>query len=118
MHYFRDTSSGTRSVLPAGILSVHCSLGTSFSSNLSLSRRAMLTAELAGQKLLRPDFGYLAQVRADHGDRYHDAVRSCIEGGEAFGIGEEESEGSIETGAKLQRGFMTRVVDALESISI
>ncbi|KAL2057789.1 hypothetical protein ABVK25_002173 [Lepraria finkii] len=78
------------------------------------------TQEMRGirQKLLRPDFGYLAQVRADHGDRYHDAVRSCIEGGEAFGVGEEESEGSIETGAKLQRGFMTCVVDALERISV
>lgn len=86
--------------------------------NHVLLQGIQLTSSPPGEKLLRPDLGYLSQVRADHGDRYHDAVRSCIEGGPAFGVGEEENEGSIETGAKLQRGFMTRVVDALEGISV
>ena len=70
------------------------------------------------ERLLKPDFSCLAFVKENLGDRYYTAVKSCIEGRSAFGVGDVEVEGDIQTGAKLQHGFSTLVVDALESISI
>ena len=70
------------------------------------------------ERLLKPDSSYLAFVKENLGDRYYIAVKSCIEGRSAFGVGAGEVEGHIQTGAKLQHGFSTLVVDALESISI
>ena len=70
------------------------------------------------QRLLKQDSSYLAFVKENLGDRYYTAVKSCIEGRAAFGVGTGEVEGDIQTGAKLQHGFSTLVVDALESISI
>ena len=74
--------------------------------------------ELEGirSRLLDPGTGYLAQVLADQGEKYHEAVKYCLEGRAAFGIGEDENESDVLTGAKLQRAFMTHVVDALDSI--
>lgn len=70
------------------------------------------------ERLLQPGSGYLAVVKEDLGDRYYTAVKSCIEGRSAFGIGSQENEGDVQTGARLQYGFTTLVVDALESISV
>lgn len=70
------------------------------------------------ERLLQPDSGYLAFVKEDLGDRYHVAVKSCIEGRTAFGIGSDENEGDVQTGARLQHSFTRLVVDALESISV
>ncbi|CAD6569252.1 MAG: hypothetical protein ASARMPREDX12_002269 [Alectoria sarmentosa] len=70
------------------------------------------------ERLLQPGSGYLAFVKGNLGDRYYTAVKSCLEGRSAFGIGTEESEGDVQTGARLQHSFTTLVVDALESISI
>lgn len=73
--------------------------------------------ELIRKKLLdTPE--YLNHVRASLGDKYHQAVRSCIEGKAAFGIDEHASEGTVETGAKLQQGFTERVVESLGGISL
>ncbi len=69
-------------------------------------------------QLLDPGLGHSAQVLADQGERYREAVKCCLEGRSAFGIGEEEDEGDVLTGATLQRAFVTHVVDALESIYI
>ena len=69
-------------------------------------------------QLLDPGLGHLAQVLADQGERYHEAASCCLQGRTAFGIGEEEDEYDVLTGAKLRQAFMTHVVDALESISI
>lgn len=69
-------------------------------------------------RLLQPGSEYLAGVKADLGNRYHAAVRSCIEGPSAFGISATENEGGTQTGAKLQHSFATLIVDALGSISI
>ena len=69
-------------------------------------------------RLLQPDSVYLAYVKENLGDRYYTAVKSCIEGRSAFGIGADENEGDVQTGARLQYNFTTLVVDALESISI
>ena len=70
------------------------------------------------ERLLKPDSNYLAFVKENLGDRYYTAVKSCIEGRAAFGVGAGEVEGDIQTGAKLQHGFSNLVVDALESISV
>ena len=70
------------------------------------------------ERLLQPNSSYLAFVKENLGDRYYTAVKSCIEGRSAFGVGAGEVEGDIQTGAKLQHGFTALVVDALESISI
>ena len=70
------------------------------------------------ERLLQPGSGYLAFVKENLGDRYYTAIRSCIEGRSAFGIGADENEGDVQTGARLQHSFTTSVVDALESISI
>ena len=69
-------------------------------------------------RLLQPGAPHLAFVRENLGDRYHTAVKSCIEGRSAFGIGGGESEADVQTGARLQHHFSTLVVDALESISV
>ena len=65
-------------------------------------------------KLLQSNAESLATVKASCGDRYCSAVKSCLEGGAAFGIDDDVNESSAETGAKLQQGFTTLVVDALE----
>jgi hypothetical protein len=75
-------------------------------------------AELKGirSKLLQLNPESLAAVKAGCGDRYYGAVKSCIEGGAAFGIHQDEDEVAAETAAKLQQGFTRLVVDALENI--
>ena len=69
-------------------------------------------------RLLNSQSEYLRHVGASVGERYHDAVRCCIVGRKAFGIGDEEDEKSIDTGTKLQEGFTRLVVGALEGISL
>ena len=70
------------------------------------------------ERLLQPQSAHLAFVKENLGDRYHAAVQSCIEGRSAFGINDCESEGDVQTGARLQHEFSTLVVDALDSISV
>ncbi|KAL8838746.1 MAG: hypothetical protein Q9170_001995 [Blastenia crenularia] len=62
--------------------------------------------------------GVLEGVKGGLGERYWRAARSCLKGRQAFGVGEEENEVHVETGAKLQRGFMREVTDGLEGISV
>lgn len=66
--------------------------------------------------LLRPE--YLDYVKSNLGDKYHEAVKSCIEGRSAFGIEETANEANVETGAKLQQGFTSRVIEPLGGISL
>ena len=70
------------------------------------------------ERLLQPGSEYLAFVKGNLGERYYTAVKSCIEGRSAFGIGTRENEADVQTGARLQYNFTTLVVDALQSISI
>ena len=70
------------------------------------------------ERLLQPRSKVMEMVKANLGDRYFGAVRSCVEGRSAFGIAEGENEVDVETGAKLQRGFMRLVTDGLEGISV
>lgn len=75
-------------------------------------------AELKGirSQLLQSTSQSLTSVKASCGDRFYGAMKSCIEGGAAFGMDDDENEVSVETGAKLQKGFTRLVVDALEQI--
>ena len=68
------------------------------------------------QKLLKPE--YLDFLKASLGDRYHEAVKSCIEGRHAFGIADADNEASVQTGAQLQQNFTARVIDSLEGIHL
>ena len=87
---------------------------------LDIDTQAAKPAQLKAvrERLLQLGSPYLAFVRENLGDRYHVAVRSCIEGRSAFEVGESESEGDVQAGARLQHRFTTLVVDALESISV
>ncbi len=76
------------------------------------------TEELKGirAKLLKPE--YLDYVRSNLGDQYHEAGKSYLEGRAAFGIDEAANEAAVKTGAKLQQGFTSRVIDPLGGISL
>lgn len=67
-------------------------------------------------RLLTTEPEHLNYVKANLGDKYHRAVRSCLEDVEAFGIEWQENEMSAETGARLQQGFWVEVVTPLKEI--
>ncbi|KAI4130346.1 MAG: hypothetical protein LQ338_001781 [Usnochroma carphineum] len=70
------------------------------------------------ERLLQPRSDVMEMVKANLGDRYFGAVKSCILGREAFGIGSKEDEVRVQVGAKLQQGFTRLVTDGLEGISL
>ena len=69
-------------------------------------------------RLLRPENDYLSKLQEDHGNKLYEAVKSCIDGRSAFGIGEHENEMSPQTGLRLQHEFTTRVVEGLANIRV
>ncbi|KAI4146904.1 MAG: hypothetical protein L6R39_003297 [Caloplaca ligustica] len=69
------------------------------------------------ERLLQPDSKVMDSLKSKVGNRYFTAVKSCIEGREAFGIGPNENEVDVATGAKLQQEFTRLVTDMLEVIS-
>ena len=70
------------------------------------------------ERLLAPDSEYLEYVRANLGDKYCDAVTSCLNARSAFGISKNEAESNVQVGARLQRNFTALVVDSLEQICV
>ncbi|KAL8724640.1 MAG: hypothetical protein Q9181_006737 [Wetmoreana brouardii] len=68
------------------------------------------------ETLLRPRSQVLDKLRENLGVEYHDAVKACILGKEAFGIAPKEKETDVEVGAKLQREFTRLVTEQLESL--
>jgi len=60
----------------------------------------------------------LEALRSDVGDKYHDAVKACITGGEDFGIAQGDNETTSRTGAVLQDSFQKQVLDRLDSIKV
>ena len=116
----KGTYRKTFDIYSLGIILLEIAYWKRIEHILGIDMNEATPAQLKGirGRLLQPNSEYLALVKADLGDRYHVAVRSCIEGPSAFGIGAAESESEIQTGAKLQHGFVTLVVDALGSISI
>jgi len=69
-------------------------------------------------QLLNSDDKYLNDLKENYGNTFCGAVRRCLEGRPAFDINEEENEMEVETGAKLQQMFSSKVVDALSSIRV
>ncbi|KAL8902700.1 MAG: hypothetical protein Q9207_004452 [Kuettlingeria erythrocarpa] len=69
-------------------------------------------------RLLQPKSDVMEALKGKLGVEYFTAVKSCIEGREAFGIELNESEVDVATGAKLQQGFTRLVTDGLGSISL
>lgn len=66
--------------------------------------------------LARRDSKVMRTLSENLGQSYHDAVRACLQGREAFGIGLGESEVDVGVGAKLQREFTEKVTDGLERL--
>ncbi|KAL9587547.1 MAG: hypothetical protein Q9203_003459 [Teloschistes exilis] len=67
-------------------------------------------------QLVRRDSKVMRTLSENLGQSYHDAVRACLQGREAFGIGLGESEVDVGAGAKLQREFTEKVTDVLEKL--
>ncbi|KAL9604725.1 MAG: hypothetical protein Q9179_001763 [Wetmoreana sp. 5 TL-2023] len=68
------------------------------------------------ETLLRPRSQVLYKLRENLGGEYHDAVKACVLGKEAFSVAPNESEIDVEVGAKLQREFTRLVTEQLESL--
>lgn len=60
----------------------------------------------------------LETIRSHMGDKYHDAVKACINGGESFGISPGDDETTNQSGAILQDNFQKEVLDKLTSIAV
>ncbi|KAI9822997.1 MAG: hypothetical protein M1832_002651 [Thelocarpon impressellum] len=70
------------------------------------------------ERLLAQDSPFLARVRAAAGDAYAEVVRTCLRGGEAFGVARDDPETAEAVAADLQQAFAERVVDRLEELRI
>ncbi len=116
----KGTYRKTFDIYSLGIILLEIAYWKRIESILDIDTHTATPAQLKAvrERLLQPDSSYLAFVKENLGDRYHTAVKSCIEGRSAFDIGPQENEGDVQTGARLQHNFTTLVVDALESISI
>ena len=116
----KGTYRKTFDVYSLGIILLEIAHWKRIEDILELDLHAATPAQLKAvrERLLQNRSAPLAFVRENLGDRYYVAVKSCLEGRSAFGIADGESEGDVQTGARLQHGFSTLVVDALDSISI
>ena len=116
----KGTYRKTFDIYSLGIILLEIAYWKCIEDILGIDMNYATPAELKGirERLLQPGSKYLANLKADLGDRYYTAVKSCIDGCPAFGIGFHESETDVETGAKLQHSFTTLVVDALDSIVV
>ena len=116
----KGTYRKTFDIYSLGIILLEIAYWKCIEDILGINMDYATPAELKGirERLLQPGSKYLADLKADLGDRYYTAVKSCIDGCPAFGVGFHESETDVETGAKLQHSFTTLVVDALDSIVV
>lgn len=57
-------------------------------------------------------------LQGEAGERYAEAVRTCLEGRNAFHIERRDVETSTDTGLKIQRGFNAKVVRLLAEIVV
>lgn len=106
----------TFDIYSLGIVLLEIALWQPIEQIVGLDMDSVLFEDLKNirEKLLQPRSNVMEAVKADMGEEYSVAVRSCIEGREAFGIAPDEDEVKIETGAKLQQGFTRLVTDGLE----
>ena len=70
------------------------------------------------QRLLSSEPEFLQSLRAEVGDRYAEAVETCLKGRDAFGVERKDTETSANTGIVIQREFNARVVMSLPKIVI
>ncbi|MCJ1404367.1 hypothetical protein MMC11_007592 [Xylographa trunciseda] len=64
------------------------------------------------------DPAFFQTINSQAGSIVCEAVRSCILGGEAFGLSEGQPEGTVEAGVMIQRRFSELVVNRLTSLFI
>ena len=116
----KGTYRKTFDIYSLGILLLEIAHWSRIEDILRIDTHAATPAQLRSvrERLLRPGSPHLAFVKENLGERFYVAVRSCVEGREAFGVLEGESEGDVQVGARLQHRFTALVVDALEGISI
>lgn len=60
----------------------------------------------------------LSDLRAETGEKYADAVKTCILGRDAFDVARVDTETSADTAVKIQRGFNRDVVQLLRELVI
>ena len=60
----------------------------------------------------------LRALRAEVGEKYTDAIETCLKGRDAFGIDRPDLETSVDTGMKIQRGFIANVIRLLAEIVV
>jgi hypothetical protein len=70
--------------------------------------------------LLHDEPKHLEEVRSALGEKYHSAVRRCIEvhGENGLGVGEKDVETQPEIPLKLQDEYTTKVVEQLKAIDV
>ena len=68
------------------------------------------------ERLLTADSAVMKKVRSRVGNKYHEAVITCIKGRDAFGISPDDLEVDGETPKHLQESFKKFVVDKLRDI--
>ncbi len=69
-------------------------------------------------EILKPGSHFLRHVKDTMGDRFHNAVKACIQGEEYFKLDPKAEQTDRVVSAVLQQGFMRLVVDALKSIVV
>ena len=116
----KGTYRKTFDIYSLGIILLEIAYWECIEDILGIDMNNVNPAQLKGirGRLLQPGSKYLAHLKANLGDRYYAAVKSCIGGCPAFGVGVDENEANVQTGAKLQHSFNTLVVDALDSIVV
>lgn len=68
------------------------------------------------KRLLAADSPVMKNVRSRVGNKFHDAIMTCIKGRDAFGISSDDREVDGKTPRILQDGFKRSVVDKLRDI--
>ena len=116
----KGTYRKTFDIYSLGIILLEIAYWTRIEDILDIDMDDVTPAQLKDirNRLLQPGSEYLAHLKADLGDRYYTAVKSCIDGRPAFSVGVDENEADFQTGAKLQHSFTALVVDALDSIVV
>lgn len=68
------------------------------------------------ERLLAAESPVMKKVQSRVGNKFHDAIITCIKGRDAFGISPDDREVDGETPMILQKGFKSSVVDQLRDI--